>query len=290
MSGAGMRDDCRVDALLAYGRERLGRGESARIDLRILIEVLGGVDAARQFAFPETELPADACDAVRLAIDRRAAGEPVAYILGYRDFWRHRFRVTPATLIPRPETEQLVEWALALLPSAPAWVADLGTGSGAIALSLAADRPDCRVLGVDMSLEALDVAAHNRDALSLANVLLMRGDWAKALKPAGFDLVVSNPPYIREGDAHLGQGDLRFEPRSALAAGQEGLDDYRRLIPQAFAALAPGGWLLLEHGYDQADDLAGLLSETGFDSVEMRRDYAGQPRNTAGRKPVDSAG
>lgn len=277
--------NCRVDALIAYGRDRLGVDESARADLRMLVGTLSGVDAARQLAFPETEIPAGTCAAVRHAIERRAAGEPVAYILGYRDFWRHRFRVTPATLIPRPETEQLVEWALELLPEWPAAIADLGTGSGVIALSLAADRPDCRVLGIDMSPAALTVAEGNRRALALDNVLLLQGNWATALRPEGFDLVVSNPPYIRQGDAHLDKGDLRFEPQSALVAGWDGLDDYRQLIPQAFEVLKPGGWLLLEHGYDQAEDLAVLMAGAGFETVSMLRDYGGQPRNTAGRKP-----
>jgi len=280
-----MSSTCRIADLLAYGRERLP-AETAGVDLRTLIASVAGVDAARQFAFPELELPSDKCHAVRQAIERRVGGEPVAYILGYRDFWKHRFRVSPATLIPRPETEQLVEWALALLPAEPAVIADLGTGSGAIALSIAVERPDCRMLALDMSPQALAIARANRHDLGLGNVLLVQGNWASALGAGKLDLIVSNPPYVRADDAHLSRGDLRFEPESALAAGRDGLTDFRQLIPQAYAALRPGGWLLVEHGYDQAEAVARLMRLAGFVSVELRHDYAGQPRNTAGQKPV----
>jgi len=280
-----MTTGCRIADLQAFGRERIGTDESARIDLRTLIEGIAEVDAARQFAFPEQDIPAELCARLRSAIERRAAGEPVAYLLGYRDFWRHRFTVTPDTLIPRPETEQLVEWALESLPDRPASIMDLGTGSGAIGLSLAAERPDCSVVAVDRSLPALQVAQRNLRSMALTNVTLVQSDWADAFPPEHFDLVVSNPPYICIDDAHLGQGDLRFEPISALAAGVGGLDDYRRLIPQAFRILRPGGMLLLEHGYDQAQALAELMQAAGFADVSMRCDLAGQPRNTAGRRP-----
>lgn len=280
-----MTAGCRIADLQAFGREQIGIDEDARIDLRTLIEGITGVDAARQFAFPEQEIPAELCEQLREAIERRAEGAPVAYLLGYRDFWRHRFAVTPDTLIPRPETEQLVEWALESLPDHPASILDLGTGSGAIALSLAAERPDCRVVAVDRSLPALRVAQRNQRSMGLKNVTLVQGDWASAFAPDQFDLIVSNPPYICVDDVHLGQGDLRFEPVSALAAGVGGLDDYRRLIPQAFQILKPGGQLLLEHGYDQAQPLADLMETAGFVDVSMRRDLGGQPRNTAGRRP-----
>ncbi len=280
-----MTTGCRIADLQAFGREQIGTDEDARIDLRTLIEGIAGVDAARQFAFPEQDIPPELCARLRTAIERRAAGEPVAYLLGYRDFWRHRFTVTPDTLIPRPETEQLVEWALESLPDRPATILDLGTGSGAIGLSLAAERPDCSVVAVDRSLPALQVAQRNLRSMGLSNVALVQGDWADAFPPEHFDLVVSNPPYICVDDAHLGQGDLRFEPISALAAGVGGLDDYRRLIPQAFQILRPGGMLLLEHGYDQAHSLSELMQATGFADVSMRCDLAGQPRNTAGRRP-----
>lgn len=280
-----MTTGCRIADLQAFGRERIGNDEDARIDLRTLIEGIAGLDAARQFAFPEQEIPTEMCERLRAAIERRAAGEPVAYLLGYRDFWRHRFAVTPDTLIPRPETEQLVEWALESLSDRPARILDLGTGSGAIGLSLAAERPDCSVVAVDRSLPALQVAKRNQRSMDLTNVSMVQGDWAEAFAPDHFDLIVSNPPYICADDVHLRRGDLRFEPTSALAAGIGGLDDYRRLIPQSFLILRPGGMLLLEHGYDQAGPVGELMCAAGFVDVSMRSDLAGQPRNTAGRRP-----
>lgn len=277
-------------ALMAYGREQLADSDSAQQELRMLLAEIGGISPARQIAFPELPLSASRFDQLRQAIDRRAAGEPLAYILGMRGFWRHAFRVSPATLIPRPETEQLVEWALELLPLQGARVADLGTGSGAIVLSLAHERPDCLFVAIDRSLSALHVADSNRRAIlglgAVERVLLLQGSWGEALAPAQFDLIVSNPPYIPAADRHLEQGDLRYEPRSALVAGDDGLADYRLLIPQAMRALKPDGWLLLEHGHDQAEAVAELMYAAGFDLVQGRRDLAGRPRNTAARRRV----
>ncbi|MHB0926526.1 MAG: peptide chain release factor N(5)-glutamine methyltransferase, partial [Gallionellaceae bacterium] len=231
----------------------------------------------------------------RALLQRRLAGEPLAYILGEREFYGLTFRVTPATLIPRADTELLVELALQRipkpLPSSPRQgrsmsefrVLDLGTGSGAIALSIAHTRPDIEVTAVDASPDALEVARENAQHLNTDNVRLLRSDWFTALPSERFGLIVSNPPYIAEGDAHLAQGDLRFEPRGALASGADGLDDIRRIVADTKEYLNAGGWLLFEHGYDQAGRVRELLGAAGYAEVFSARDLAGIERVSGGR-------
>lgn len=213
---------------------------------------------------------------------RRMAGEPREYVWGEAEFYGLRLQVTPATLIPRPDTETLVDAALAALPATPQRVADLGTGSGAIALALAAERPAWDVHASDASPEALRVAQANGAALRLA-VHWHRGDWYAALPAGPWDALLSNPPYVAPGDAHLAA--LAHEPRSALVAAQEGLADLRQLIAGAPARLRAGGWLLLEHGADQGAAVRALLAQAGFVGVETRRDYAGHERVSLGRRP-----
>jgi release factor glutamine methyltransferase len=207
----------------------------------------------------------------------------VAHLTGEREFWSLPLQVNEHTLIPRPDTETLVQWALELPLAGARTVADLGTGSGAVALALASERPDWSVLATDFSAQSLQVAASNRARLKLYNVALLRCDWLSALGAARFDLLVSNPPYIAEGDAHLTEGDLRFEPASALRSGPDGLDALRSIIAGAPAVLRPGGWLLLEHGYDQADAVRKLLVEAGFAGVMSRSDLAGHSRVSGGQ-------
>jgi release factor glutamine methyltransferase len=217
---------------------------------------------------------------------RRRDGEPVAYLTGHRAFWNLDLVVTPAVLIPRPETETLVEAALArLAPSRPARVLDLGTGSGAVALALARERPDVEVLATDVSDAALAVAAGNATRLGVTNVRFARSDWYAHLPgDAGrFDAIVSNPPYVASGDPHLAQGDLPFEPRSALLAGPDGLSALRTIVAGASAWLAPSGWLLVEHGYDQAEAARALVQAAGFKMLVSLRDLAGIPRVAGGR-------
>ncbi|BAV96762.1 release factor glutamine methyltransferase [Lysobacter enzymogenes] len=217
---------------------------------------------------------------------RREAGEPVAYLLGRRGFWRFDLQVGPATLIPRPETERLVELALDRLPAqAEARVADLGTGSGAIALALAAERPRAQVLAVDFSADALAVARANADELRLRNLEFRLGDWFAPLQGERFDLIASNPPYIEAADPHLRQGDLRFEPLTALASGADGLDAIRTIAVQAPAHLRPGGWLLIEHGWDQGPAVRALLLAAGLAEVATEQDWEQRDRVSLGRWP-----
>lgn len=274
---------------------------SARIEVQMLLQQVLGVSRAYLLAHPEQALNEVQAATYRALLQRRMAGEPLAYILGEREFFGLDFKVTPATLIPRPDTELLVELALARIPlPSPGltatlsrerergWgrgfrVLDLGTGSGAIALSIAHARPEAAVTAVDASTEALEVARENVQRLNIGNVRLLRSDWFSALAGERFDLIVSNPPYIADGDAHLVQGDLRFEPRSALASGADGLDDIRRIVAGAKEHLNAGGWLLFEHGYDQAARARELLGAAEYAGVFSARDLAGIERVSGGR-------
>jgi len=217
-------------------------------------------------------------------IARRAAGEPVAYITGVREFWSLPVHVTPAVLIPRPETETLVECALARIPRDSACtIADLGTGSGAVAIALAHERLHAKVIATDASPAALEVARDNAHRLRLANVEFHLGDWHAPLAGRRFDIIVSNPPYVRADDPHLQQGDVRFEPQTALIGGPDGLDAIRHIVAGARERLRQGGWLLLEHGHDQADAVAEVLHAAGFSDVLNHRDLAKLPRVTEAR-------
>lgn len=221
---------------------------------------------------------------------RREQGEPVAYLLGERGFWTLDLAVSPATLIPRADTELLVEIALEKLPvKQEQRVLDLGTGSGAIALAVGRERPLARITAVDASAEALAVATANakRHALSLR---LLQSDWFSALGDERFDLILANPPYIAADDPHLGQGDVRYEPLSALVAGEGGLSDLRRIIEGAPSHLADGGWLAVEHGHEQGDAVRRLMKDNGFCDVETRRDIEGRERSTLGRHPRQQGG
>jgi len=223
-------------------------------------------------------------EAVRLSglVGRRIGGEPIAYIVGQREFFGLPFRVTPAVLIPRPDTELIVELALERLP-AQARMLDMGTGSGAIAVAVAHTRPDAQVTALDVSEDALAVARSNAEANG-ARVRFVRSDWFAALAGESFELVVSNPPYIASGDEHLAQGDLRFEPVDALTDHEDGLSDLRTIVAGAAAHLAPGGWLLLEHGYDQAEAVRALLADAGYLEAQSWRDLAGIERVSGGRR------
>lgn len=226
-------------------------------------------------------LPATAQAHFLTLLQRRAGGEPAAYLLGDKEFFGLTLRVTPDTLIPRPDTETLVHWALEHIPSdRPVRVLDLGTGTGAIALALANERPLADVTAVDASAGALQVAQDNAAALGMRLRALL-GSWCDPVAGEQFDLIVSNPPYIAEGDPHMDA--LRFEPKTALTAGPDGLDDLRHIIDQSPGHLAPGGWLLLEHGYDQAHAVMQLLQNRGFREVSTRFDLGAQPRCTGGR-------
>lgn len=253
--------------------------DDARMEAELLIARVLQVTRAQLMA--ETATP-DATQWTRIEslAKRRAAGEPMAYVLGECGFWNLTLNVTPAVLIPRPDTETLVEWALELVSGA-ARLADLGTGSGCIALSLAKARPESQVLATDFSAAALAVAQSNAERNEIRNVQFLQGYWLQPLT-GDFDLIVSNPPYIAEGDAHLPA--LSHEPRSALTSGVDGLDDLREIIATAPAHLAHGGWLLLEHGYDQSEQVRGLLMAAGYQAVQTRRDLGGNERVSGGQR------
>lgn len=256
---------------------------SARIEVQCLLQAVLQVNRAFLLTHPEQQLGTAQHAHYIALLERRLGGEPIAYILSEREFYGLVFRVTPATLIPRPDTELLVELALQRIPQQGVFrVLDMGTGSGAIALSIAHARPDIEVVAVDASQAALEVAQFNAQRLTIRNARLLRSDWFSALQDERFDLIVSNPPYVASADAHLAQGDVRFEPPTALASGADGLDDIRRIAAQAKAHLAPGGWLLFEHGYDQAERVRALLLQAGFSGIFSARDLAGIERVTGG--------
>jgi release factor glutamine methyltransferase len=255
--------------------------DSARLDAEILLCELLRCNRAGLVIRADEVLTTELALRYAALIERRQQGEPVAYLTGCREFWSLELQVSPAVLIPRPDTELLVEWALERLRgvSAPL-LADLGTGSGAIALALASERPDAQVIAVDLSADALAQAAHNARLLGLERVDFRLGDWLLPLAGERFDLIVSNPPYVAEQDPHL--RDLRFEPRRALTAGADGLRDLRRIAADAPAYLKPGGALLLEHGAEQGAAVRALLHEQGYGAVETRRDLNGLERATLG--------
>lgn len=260
---------------------------SARIEVQTLLQQALNVSRAWLLARPEYSLNDSERILYAESLQRRLRGEPIAYILGEREFFGLMFKVTPATLIPRPETELLVELALQRIPSPASGrgfrILDLGAGSGAIALSIAHARPDIEVLAVDASAEALDVARENAQRLDTKNAQFMQSDWYAELGTQCFDLIVSNPPYVVADDPHLRQGDLRFEPASALASGDDGLKDIRHIVACSRAHLHPEGWLLLEHGYDQAESVRELLRQAGFGEVFSARDLSGIERASAAR-------
>ena len=262
-----------IRTILRQATEALGD----RLEAELLLAHALGVNRAWFFAHAEDVPDIDALRGFDVLVQRRAAGEPIAYITGTRDFWSLTLEVTPATLIPRPETELLVELALERLPLGGS-VVDLGTGSGAIALAIAKERPDAKVVAVDASTAALDVAMRNARRLGLDRVVFVHGDWLAPLTGRHFDLIVSNPPYIEADDRHLTEGDLRFEPTSALASGVDGLDDIRRIAAAAGTHLLPGGVLLVEHGWKQGDAVRRIFREAGLVDEFTAKDLESRDR------------
>ncbi len=252
---------------------------------RLWADVLDKNPASQQLYL---EHALNAADLARLnaALQRRATGEPLAYITGRWWFWDLELEVAPCTLIPRPDTELLVEQALELALPADAQVLDLGTGTGAIALTLASQRPQWQVTAVDYSAEAVALAERNRCRLQLENARILKSDWYHALIGCKFDLILSNPPYIDAEDPHLTQGDVRYEPLTALVAAEDGLADIRLICAQAPAHLQSGGWLWLEHGHQQHEGVQHILQQAGFVSVQSRRDYGGNWRISGGCLPA----
>lgn len=270
-----------IGALLA--QVDLTQSSTPGLDAELLLaKVLGKARSYLQ-TWPERELDAEQLAAYELLMARRREGEPVAYLLGQQGFWSLDLQVSPATLIPRADTERLVELALELGPAGTARVLDLGTGTGAIALALASERPEWQLLGSDSVAQAVVLAEGNRLAHQLVNARFVQSDWFAALPAEAFDLIVSNPPYIAVADPHLQQGDVRFEPASALVSGVDGLDAIRQIVDQAPGYLLPDGWLLLEHGWEQSPSVCELLQQRGFAAAQSWPDLAGHLRVSGGQ-------
>ncbi|MGR4048061.1 peptide chain release factor N(5)-glutamine methyltransferase [Kosakonia cowanii] len=264
---------------------QLQASESPRRDAEILLGFVTGKARTFILAFGETPLTDEQQEQLAMLLARRVHGEPVAHLIGEREFWSLPLFVSPATLIPRPDTECLVEQALARLPAGPCRILDLGTGTGAIALALASERPDCQVTAVDLIPDAVALAQRNADHLGIRNIEIVQSRWFSALEGQRFSLIVSNPPYIDAQDPHLAQGDVRFEPLSALVAADNGLADLHTLIKDAPRYLLPQGWLLLEHGWQQGGAVREIFARYGWQQVETCRDYGDNERLTLGRRP-----
>ena len=255
------------------------------VDARVLLCHVMQRDAAYLIAHAEEALDPQRAGAFDALAARRAAGEPIAYITGTREFFGLEFRVTPAVLVPRPETELLVELALArIAQEQECQVLDLGAGSGCVAISIARHRSRARVTAIDCSTEALALARENAQVHGIRDVVFAPGEWFDPVPGERFDLIVANPPYVAEDDPHLARGDLRFEPRIALVAGADGLDAIRAIVAGAERHLVPRGWLLLEHGYEQGATCRALLQTAGFRGVGSWRDLAGHERVSGGWK------
>ena len=275
-----------IGQLLSRASARLAALEDSdpRLEAEILLAHLLKKPRSHLYAWPDRIPDPSLQQAFSTLLEQRLAGQPLAYLTGVREFWSLPLRVTPATLIPRADTERLVERALELIPAAEPWqIADLGTGSGAIAAAIARERPACRILATDLDQDALAVARDNLRRLGLENASCRAGSWCRALPPdLAFDLIVANPPYIAADDPHLQHHGLDREPRGALVSGSDGLDDIRHIASQAPAHLKPGSRLLLEHGFDQASRVGEILRQAGFRHIRSHRDLAGNPRITEG--------
>jgi release factor glutamine methyltransferase len=275
----------RIKQLLAMAREKLADSPSARFDAEILMAHV--LESKRSFLYanPELELPYSRSEAFRKLVRQRAAGQPVAYLTGSAEFWSLPLRITPAVLIPRPDTESLVEAALSRIPPQADWrIADLGTGSGAVALAIATERPKCEVHATDISRACIEVARDNANRLGLGHVHLHCGSWLEPLR-GKFHVIVSNPPYIDADDPHLAQGDLRYEPRRALTPGADGMSAIRVITRHAGAILVNGGWLMFEHGWQQASATVEVMKDAGFTRIETFRDLQDHERVTGGQIP-----
>lgn len=278
-------DGITIKQALRQAQHTLYGNAGAQIDSELLLASALGCTRTYLYTWPEKILSASQQSYFDSLLERRVLGEPIAYVIGEREFWSLTLQVNRHVLIPRPETELLVETALNLLPEQAQRVADLGTGSGAIALALAKERPDWQIYASDLSPEALRVASDNALIHKLSNVRFNLGNWCDALPVEPLNMIISNPPYIDPQDPHLSHGDLRFEPRAALSAAAAGIADIRTIITQAPSHLIPGGWLLLEHGFEQAAEVRELLESRGFQNVRILQDLNGLDRVSLGQKP-----
>lgn len=270
-----------ISQLLQHATEQLNKtSDTARLDSEILLAYVLNENRTYLFTWPEKEITELQGQNFSKLLHRRMKGEPIAYIIGEQEFWSLPFKVTPDTLIPRPETELLVELSLQKIPpDANFNILDLGTGSGAIALAIAKERPLCRITGIDQSRQALIVAEDNAHNLKITNVHFQHSHWFHELNTTPqYHLIVSNPPYIASHDPHLSQGDVRFEPDSALSSGPDGLNDIREIADQARQFLVTGGWIFIEHGYDQSTAITNLLAHLDYKNIIDHKDLADLPR------------
>lgn len=275
-----------IKQVLSASSQLEGISDTPRLDVEVLLAHVLKKDKTYLYTWPDRTLTAQQHADFEALLEKRKTGCPVAYLVGYREFWSLRLKVTEATLIPRPETELLVQLSLAMFSGQDArLIADLGTGTGAIALAIASERPHWQIIGCDYSSDAVRLAEQNRLELGIDNVQMIESDWCQALTARNFDLIVSNPPYIDPDDPHLEMGDVRFEPRSALVAQEVGLRDIRCIAGQARDYLKSGGQLLLEHGCDQAPEIQQILCHAGYDNITTHLDLAGLERATQCRWP-----
>jgi len=272
-----------ISELLKQAGSTLENSADARIDAEALLCHVLQCDRSWLYTWPEKIIKPAQAEQFTSLVSERARGTPVAYLTGKREFWSLAFEVTPDTLIPRPETELLVETLLQKFTTEHLEVLDLGTGCGAIAIALAHARPRWQLTATDVSSAALEVARRNAVRNSLHNLHLLRSDWFENLGNQCFDVIVSNPPYIAESDVHLAQGDVRFEPQGALRSGSRGLDDIQYLCAHASGHLHPSGWFFCEHGYDQKAAVKQCFEQNGFSTIVQLEDLAGLPRVTGGR-------
>lgn len=268
---------------LKQASSKLKESESPKRDAEILLGFVTNKSRTFLMAFSETELTQSQLDSLNTCLKRRQTGEPIAYITGVKEFWSLKFQVSPSTLIPRPDTEKLVEIALEYLPKVPCEVLDLGTGTGAITIAMATERQDCLFTAIEKNEQALILAQGNAKYNGVNNAYFLQGNWYKPIKGRKFSMIVSNPPYIDSTDIHLLQGDVRFEPRSALVADDEGLADIKVIVAGATKHLNQYGWLLIEHGWKQGEAVRTIFKQNGFQLVETHIDYSGNDRVTVGR-------
>lgn len=268
---------------LKSARDKLAELSSGRLEAEVLLAHCLGSPRSLLYADPDLEVPNQRSELFQQLVERRLSGEPIAYLTGSREFWSLSLKVTPDVLIPRPETELLVELALKRIPRDGRWrIADLGTGSGAVALALASERRGCSVFGTDTSQAAIDLAGENAQRLAIENVSFTLGSWCKPLT-GRFNLIISNPPYVARNDPHLSKGDCRFEPLRALSPGEDSLAALRSIASESMGHLAPGGWLMLEHGPDQGEAVREILREREYTDIFTERDLLGHERVTGGR-------
>ncbi len=276
-----------IQQALQQASQQLSMHESARLDAEVLLAKVLNKPRSHLHAWPDKQLDQAQTMAFRHWISRRANGEPVAHLTGEREFWSLSLEVTPDTLIPRPDTEILVAQALRLLPADRSLkLADLGTGSGAIALALARERPHWEVYALDCAPACINVARRNALRMKTGNLKFVLGNWSTAFADSSLDAIVSNPPYVNAGDPHLLSGDVRFEPLTALVAGNDGLDDIRQLIKDAQRVLKSDGHLLLEHAPQQTGHIHNLLKKMNFNGISTHRDLAGHERVSSARKSL----